>query len=54
MAGDADEHDPDCCPNCGALVGDLRDQRGLQRGGCRHCGLQVVRRPGEPWRGIRG
>ena len=53
----AEDTDPDACPHCGAVVTaparHANDGR-LERSGCTSCGLQVVRRPGEAWRGIRG
>ena len=49
---DADE----ACPNCGAPVDEsaASEQGAVQRAGCPACGLQLVRRPGQPWAGIRG
>jgi len=45
------------CPNCGASLAGLtgREQRGkVERAGCPQCALQLVRRGGGPWEGIRG
>ena len=44
------------CPHCGAPVEErvVRDQGAVERAGCLACGLQLVRRRGERWEGIRG
>ena len=46
----------DPCPNCGAPLDErrAREQGGVERVGCLACGLQLVRRPGAGWEGIRG
>jgi endogenous inhibitor of DNA gyrase (YacG/DUF329 family) len=50
---------PDRCPHCDAEVAHGHEVRvgsrpALERATCPHCGLQLVRRPDEPWHGIRG
>ena len=44
------------CPHCGASIDGRRARRSgpLWRLGCPACGLQLVRRPGSDWTGIRG
>ena len=44
------------CPNCGTGVDASRARRAgeLERVGCPACALQLVRRPGGEWAGIRG
>ena len=47
----------DRCPNCGEPLTALdgRDQgRGVERASCPTCALQLVRRDGGRWEGIRG
>jgi hypothetical protein len=58
-ATDEDEERDRCI--CGALVGPHwqsephdASARGLERGSCTACGLQLIRFEGERWRHIRG
>jgi formate dehydrogenase maturation protein FdhE len=47
----------DRCPGCGGSVTSVVRavaEQGLERAGCPHCALQLVRTPGAVWRGIRG
>jgi hypothetical protein len=56
VSGDA--ADRDRCTHCGAEVGEAHPvvvgERTVERATCPRCALQLVRRPGEAWRGIRG
>ncbi|HZT66464.1 MAG TPA: hypothetical protein VFA11_11800 [Acidimicrobiales bacterium] len=48
--------EPVTCPHCGAAIDPsaARWEGGTGRLGCPRCALQLVRRPGEDWAGIRG
>ena len=48
--------EPVPCPHCGAAVDDSGARRhpSVERVGCMECGVQLIRRPGEPWQSIRG
>lgn len=50
------EPPPDRCPQCGLTVDDARASRHgeVERAGCPGCALQLIRRPGRAWEGIRG
>lgn len=57
MDGDRDDRRGGGCPNCGAPLDGVvaRDQgRGVERATCPACALQLVRRDGGRWEGIRG
>ena len=44
------------CAHCGATVdeSDARRYPDVERLGCMACGVQLIRRPGQPWETIRG
>lgn len=44
------------CPHCDAAVDEsrAREHPSGQRLGCMACGVQLIRRPGQPWQTIRG
>jgi Zn ribbon nucleic-acid-binding protein len=44
------------CPGCDALIDGehVHEQGAVERFSCLACGLQLVRRPGQPWESIRG
>lgn len=56
MPSPAERQEPDLCPHCGTEVDPTPAWRSgpVERLTCPTCALQLVRRPGAAWEGIRG
>ena len=48
--------EPVRCPHCDAAVDEsrAREYPSAEHMGCMACGVQLIRRRGEPWQAIRG